>query len=38
MEKYLDIKVGSSVPDRHKHDLALEREIGLPNYLAQQVE
>jgi len=26
MEKYLDIKVGSSVPERHKHDLALERE------------
>lgn len=85
MEKYLDIKVGTSVPEQHKHDLALEREavarlnkgvelcraaddngsgallekilrdeeehvdwleaqlqqikdIGLPNYLAQQVE
>jgi len=26
MEKSLDIKVASSVPERHKHDLALERE------------
>jgi bacterioferritin len=85
MEKYLDIKVGTSVPEQHKYDLALEREavarlnkgvelcraaddngsrallekilrdeeehvdwleaqlqqikdVGLPNYLAQQVE
>jgi bacterioferritin len=26
MAKCLDIKVGSSVPEQHKHDLALEHE------------